>query len=38
MTDLVCDFSSAMGILLGMTGAVCLMLLVSIFCFLKGAA
>lgn len=34
---LIEDFSSAMGLLLAMTGAVCLMLLVSTVCFLKGA-
>lgn len=35
-SDLVGDFSSAMGILLAMTGAVCLMLLISLICFMKG--
>ena len=35
-TDLVGDFSSAMGILLAMTGAVCLLLLISMVCFMKG--
>ena len=35
-TDLIGDFSSAMGLLLGMTGAVCLMLMISMVCFLKG--
>lgn len=38
LTDLVGDFSSAMGILLGMTGAVCLLLMISIVCFLKGVS
>lgn len=33
---LVQDFSSAMGFLLGMTGAVSMLLLVSIVCFMKG--
>lgn len=33
---LVEDVSSAMGLLLGMTGTVCLMLMISIVCFLKG--
>lgn len=33
---LVKSFSSAMGLLLAMTGAVCLMLLVSVICFMKG--
>lgn len=37
VTDLVGDFSSAMGLLLAMTGAVCLMLLISTVCFMKGA-
>ena len=35
-TDLVGDFSAAMGILLAMTGAVCLLLLISLVCFMKG--
>ncbi len=30
------DLSSAMGLLLGMTGAVCLMLTISLVCFMKG--
>ncbi len=30
------DFSGAMGMLLAMTGTLCLMLLVSVVCFLKG--
>lgn len=38
MSELIQDFSSAMGFLLGMTGAVCLMMLISTFCFLKGVA
>lgn len=33
---LVNDFTAAMGLLLAMTGAVCLMLLVSTVCFMKG--
>jgi stage III sporulation protein AE len=37
-TDLIEDFSSAMGFLLGMTGSICLLLLISTVCFLKGAA
>lgn len=36
MTGLIEDFSTAMGLLLAMTGSVCLMLLVSTVCFLKG--
>ncbi|MBE6983356.1 MAG: hypothetical protein E7435_03645 [Ruminococcaceae bacterium] len=37
-TELVKDFSVAMGYLLAMTGAVCIMLLISIVCFMKGVA
>lgn len=33
---LIEDFSNAMGLLLAMTGSVCLMMLVSTVCFLKG--
>lgn len=36
VSDLVEDFSGAMGLLLGMTGAVCMMFLISLVCFLKG--
>lgn len=36
MMGLIEDFSTAMGLLLGMTGAVCLLLLISTVCFLKG--
>ncbi len=36
ITGLVEDFSSAMGLLLAMTGAQCIILLVSTFCFMKG--
>ena len=35
ITDLVLDFSTAMGLLLAMTGAVCLLMLISTVCFLK---
>lgn len=35
-TDLIGDYSSAMGLLLGMTGSVCLMLIISTACFMKG--
>lgn len=35
-TGLIQEFSTAMGLLLAMTGAVCLMLLISLVCFLKG--
>lgn len=37
LTALVEDFSGAMGLLLGMTGAECLLLLISTVCFLRGA-
>jgi len=37
-TTLVNDFSSAMGLVLAMTGAVGLMLLISTVCFMKGVA
>ncbi len=36
ITGLVGDFSTAMGLLLAMTGSVCLLFLVSLVCFLKG--
>jgi stage III sporulation protein AE len=35
-TGLIQDFSSAMGLLLAMTGTICLMLLISLVCYLKG--
>ena len=35
ISDLVGDFSGAMGFLLGMTGAMCLIFLISLVCFLK---
>ena len=35
-TELMDDYSSALGLLLAMTGANCLMLLISLVCFLKG--
>lgn len=35
-SDLVSDFSGAMGVLLGMTGAVSLLLLISTVCMMKG--
>ena len=34
--ELMNDFSAAMGLMLGMTGAVCLVFLISTICFLKG--
>ena len=33
---LIKDFSSAMGMLLAMTGTMCLLLLISVVCFIKG--
>ena len=36
LSELIQDFSGAMGLLLGMTGSVCLMLLISTICFMKG--
>ena len=36
VTGLIEDFSSAMGLLLAMTGAMCLMLIISTICFMKG--
>lgn len=36
LSSLVQDFSSSMGFLLGMTGAVSMLLLVSVVCFMKG--
>lgn len=36
MTELIEDFSSAMGLLLAMTGSACLLLLISTVCFMKG--
>lgn len=38
MTDMIEDFSAAMGLLLAMTGTVCLLLLISTICFLKGVS
>lgn len=35
-SDLIGDFSGAMGLLLGMTGTVCVMLMVSLVCFMRG--
>ncbi len=35
-SGLIGDFSGAMGLLLAMTGTVCLILLISIVCFMKG--
>lgn len=38
ITELIGDFSSAMGLLLAMTGSECLLLLISTVCFLRGVA
>ena len=35
-TELLKDFSGGMGMVLAMTGTVCLLLLISIVCFMKG--
>jgi len=35
-TGLIEDFSAAMGLLLGMVGSVCLLLLIAAVCFMKG--
>lgn len=37
-TDLIGDFSAALGLLLAMTGAVCMILLISMVCFMKGVS
>jgi len=36
LSELIQDFATAMGYLLAMTGAVCLMLLISSVCFMRG--
>lgn len=36
ITELIQDLAGGMGILLAMTGAVCLMFLISVFCFMRG--
>ena len=38
MAGLVKDFSSAMGLVLAMTGAVCLIFMISTICFMKGVS
>ena len=38
LSGLVGDFSSVMGFLLAMTGSVCLLLMISIVCFMKGVS
>lgn len=37
MAELMKDFSSAMGLVLAMTGTVCMIFLISTICFMKGA-
>ena len=36
ITELIDDFTSVMGLLLAMTGTVCLLILISTVCFLRG--
>ena len=38
LTGLIQDFSGAMGFVLAMTGAACLMLMISTVCFMKGVS
>ena len=38
ISGIIDDFACAMGLLLGMTGAVCLLLIISTVCFLKGVS
>lgn len=38
ISGLIQDFSAAMGFLLAMTGSICLMLLISTICFMRGVA
>lgn len=38
VTELIGDFSSGMGLLLGMTGSVCVLQLISVVCFIKGVS
>ncbi len=38
VSELIGDFSSAMGLLLGMTGSASMLVLISTICFLRGAA
>ena len=37
-TELISDFSDAMGMLLAITGTICLMLLICTVCFMKGVS
>jgi hypothetical protein len=36
--ELIESFSGAMGLLLGMTGTMCMLLLISTVCFMKGVS
>ena len=36
MSDLIQDFANAFGLMLAMIGSVCLMLMISLICFMKG--
>ena len=38
LAELILDFSGAMGLVLAMTGTVCLLFLISTICFMKGVA
>ena len=38
ITGLISDIAGAMGLILAMTGTVCLLLMISMVCFLKGAS
>jgi stage III sporulation protein AE len=38
IAELMKDFSSAMGLVLAMTGTVCLIFIISTICFLKGVS
>ena len=38
VSGLIKDFSTAMGLLLAMTGTVCLLLMISVVCFMRGMA
>lgn len=38
MTEIMKDFSSAMGFLLAMTGSVCMIFIISTICFMKGVS
>ena len=38
MAELIGDFSTAMGLLLAMTGSACVIQLISTICFMKGVS